>query len=48
VKDAAGFSVCYVYARKDEALRSSYITHAEAAVIAEAISKLPQARLHKP
>jgi hypothetical protein len=24
VKDATGFSVCYVYARKDDALRSSY------------------------
>lgn len=41
VKDATGFSVCYIYARKDEALRSSYMTHAEAVVIAEAIAKLP-------
>ena len=41
VKDATGFSICYVYARKDEALRSSYMTHAEAAVIAEAIARLP-------
>ena len=35
VKDATGFSICYVYAHTDEALRSSYITHAEAVVIAE-------------
>jgi hypothetical protein len=42
VKDATGFSICYVYARKDEALRSSYMTHAEAVVIAEAIAKLPE------
>jgi hypothetical protein len=41
VKDATGFSICYVYARKDEALRSSYMTHAEAVMIAEAIAKLP-------
>ena len=31
VKDATGFSICYVYARQDEALRSSYMTHEEAA-----------------
>jgi hypothetical protein len=42
VKDATGFSVCYVYARKYEALRSSYMTHAEAVVIAEAVSRLPE------
>ena len=30
VEDATGFSICYVYARKDEALRGSYMTHAEA------------------
>ena len=42
VKDATGFSICYVYARKDEALRSSYMTHAEAAIIAEAIAGLPE------
>jgi hypothetical protein len=30
VKDVTGFSICYVYARKDEALRGSYMTHAEA------------------
>ena len=41
VKDATGFSICYVYARNDEALRSSYMTHAEAVVI-EAIAKLPE------
>jgi hypothetical protein len=41
VKDATGFSVCYVYARKDEALRSDYMTHAEAVVIAEAIARAP-------
>jgi hypothetical protein len=41
VKDATGFSICYVYARKDEALRGSYMTHAEAVVIAEAIASLP-------
>ena len=29
VKDANGFPICYVYARKAEALRSSYMTHAE-------------------
>jgi hypothetical protein len=42
VKDATGFSICYVYARKDEALRSSCMTHAEAMVIAQAIAKLPE------
>jgi hypothetical protein len=42
VKDATGFSVCYVYARNDEALRSSYMRYAEAVVIAEAIAKLPE------
>jgi hypothetical protein len=36
------FSICYVYARKDEALRSRYMTHAEVVVIAEAIAKLPE------
>jgi hypothetical protein len=41
VKDATGFSICYVYARKDEALRGSYMTHAEAVVIAGAIANLP-------
>jgi hypothetical protein len=41
VKDATGFSLCYVYARKDEALRQQYMTHAEAVVIAEAIATLP-------
>jgi hypothetical protein len=42
VKNATGFSICYVYAREDGALRSSYMTHAEAVVIAEAIAKLPE------
>jgi hypothetical protein len=42
MRHATGFSICYVYARKDEALRSSYMTHAEAVVIAEAIAKLPE------
>ena len=42
VKDATGFSICYVYARNDEALRSSYMTHAEAVVIAEAIAGFPE------
>ena len=42
VKAATGFSVCYVYARKDEALRNSYLTHAEAVVMAESIAKLPE------
>jgi hypothetical protein len=41
VKDANAFPICYVYARKDEALRGSYMTNAEAVVIAEAIAKLP-------
>jgi hypothetical protein len=41
VKDATGFSIRYVYARTDEALRSSYMTHAEAIVIADAIARLP-------
>jgi len=41
VKDATGFSICYVYARADEALRSSYMAHAEAVVIAETIAELP-------
>jgi hypothetical protein len=31
-----------VYARKDKALRSSYMTHAEAVVIADAIARLPE------
>jgi hypothetical protein len=35
-------SVCCVYARKDEALRSSYMTHAEAVVMAEQIARLPE------
>jgi hypothetical protein len=42
VRDATGFSVCYVYASKDEALRSNYMTHAEAVVIAEQIARLPE------
>jgi hypothetical protein len=42
VKDATGFSICFVYARKDEALRNSYMTHAEAIVMAEQISRLPE------
>jgi hypothetical protein len=42
VKDATGFSVCYAYARKDEALRSSYMMHAEAVMIAEQIARLPE------
>jgi hypothetical protein len=42
IKDATGFSVCYVYARRDEALRSSYMTPAEAFTIAERIAKLPE------
>jgi hypothetical protein len=41
VKDATGFCICYVYARKDGALRSSYMTPAEAVVIAEAIARVP-------
>jgi hypothetical protein len=41
VKDATGFSICYVCARKDEALRGSYMSPAEAVVIAEAIARLP-------
>jgi hypothetical protein len=31
----------FVHARKNEALRSNYMTHAEAVVIAEAIARLP-------
>jgi len=31
---------------KDEALRSSYMTHAEAVVVAEAIAKLPDLAAH--
>jgi hypothetical protein len=42
VKDAIGFSISYVYAHNDEALRSSYMTHAEAMVIAEAIARVPE------
>jgi hypothetical protein len=42
VKDATGFSVCYVYARDESALRDRYMTHAEAVVIAEAIARLPE------
>ena len=41
VKDATGFSICYVYARKDEALRNQYLTPAEALVIAQQLAKLP-------
>jgi hypothetical protein len=41
LQSCISFSICYVYARKDEALRSSYMTPAEAVVIAEAIAKLP-------
>ena len=48
MKDATGFSDCYVYARNDEALRSSYMTHAEAVVIAEAIAKLPEFERDSP
>jgi hypothetical protein len=42
VNDATGFSICYVYARKDEALRGSYMTHAEAVEIAEQIGGLTE------
>ena len=42
VKDATGFSVCYVYARNDNALRNQYMTPAEALVIAEQIARLPE------
>ena len=42
MKDAIGFSICSVYAHNDEALRSSYMTHAEAMVIAEAIARVPE------
>jgi hypothetical protein len=42
VKDATGLSIGYVYARNDEALRSSHITHAEAVVMAEQIARLPE------
>jgi hypothetical protein len=42
IKDATGFSVCYVYARTDSALRNQYMTPAEALVIAEQIAKLPE------
>jgi hypothetical protein len=45
IKDATGFSVCYVYARKEEALRQQYMTHAEALVIAESIAKLPERQM---
>jgi hypothetical protein len=31
----------HIYARKDEALRSSYMMHTEAVVIAEAIARVP-------
>jgi hypothetical protein len=41
VKDATGYPICY-NARKDVALRSSYMTRAEAVVIAEAIARLPE------
>ena len=39
IKDATGFSVCYVYARTDSALRNQYMTPAEAL---EQIAKLPE------
>jgi hypothetical protein len=42
VRDATGFSICYVYARKDKPLRGSYMTHAEVMVIAQAIANLPE------
>jgi hypothetical protein len=41
VKDATGFSICYVYVRTDSALRNQYLTPAEALVIAQQIAKLP-------
>ena len=42
VKDANGFSLAYVYARTDEALRDQDFSPAEAMVIAETIAKLPE------
>jgi hypothetical protein len=42
VKDATGFSICYVYARTDSALRNEYMTHAEAVAVAEHIARLPE------
>lgn len=41
VKDANGFGLAYVYARRDAALRDKYLTPAEALTIAETIAKLP-------
>jgi hypothetical protein len=42
IKDAQGFTVAYVYARKDEALRDRFLSPAEALTIATAIAKLPE------
>jgi hypothetical protein len=42
IKDATGFTVAYVYARQDIALRDRYLSPAEALTIATAIAKLPE------
>jgi Ankyrin repeats (3 copies) len=42
VKDATGFSVCYVYARNESAVRNQYMTPAEALVITQQIAELPE------
>ena len=42
IKDANGFTVAYIYARTQEALRDRYLSPAEALMIATAIAKLPE------
>jgi hypothetical protein len=42
VKDANGFALAYVYARRDATLRDKHLTPAEALAIAEALAKLPE------
>jgi hypothetical protein len=42
VRDANGFRVAYLYWKPQPALHDRYMTQAEAAMIAEAIAKLPE------
>jgi NAD/NADP transhydrogenase alpha subunit len=42
IRDANGFAVTYVYWKLQPALHDRYMTRAEAAMIAEAVAKLPE------
>ena len=42
VRDAKGFPVTYVYWKPQQAMRDRYFSQAEALVVAERISKLPE------